>query len=173
MSRFRTTSRSLRQPPKWLGGKGEKDKEKEKPLVPPLPALVIDDVGAVVTHTGSPVAPPIRRVDTMPMDWKSKEHERSPEKETLPSTIASPTIPREPSPLGKKVREKERKRDKEREKAEKAEREKVEKAEKEREKAESKDNGKEKTGQKRGLHHHRPSFLGLRKKAQTALGAGE
>lgn len=185
ISRFRNTSRSLRQPPKWLGGKGEKDKEKEKEksLPPPLPALVIDDTGAVISPIGSPVAPPMRRVDTMPMDWKAKEPETSPKKDALPSVL-SPTATRDPSPLRKKEREKERKREKEREKAEKAEREKAEKAaekaaekererEKEREKEKGKENGKEKTGQKRGLHHHRPSLFGLRKKAQTALGAGE
>ena len=133
MSRFRNTSRSLRQPPKWLGGGGKTATDaKEKPH-PPLPGLPIpgnDD------PPKSPLPGTLRKMETLPLDWK----------ENSPSSPVFAPVQRLPSPPPVKVKDKDRKKEKER-------------------------GDKEK--QKRGLHHHRPSLFSLRKKAQTAFGAGE
>lgn len=158
ISRFRTTSKSIRVPPKWLGGdsKGKKDKERSAslthenediPPVPPVPAL--------------PTSPGIPPIVPLPIDEpngtngdlsKSEGPDRKAVKELDKQKEIGRHSPVEHNEHVKETKE-EKKIRKERE------------LEKPREKVEKK---KEKELKAK----HRSSFFGLRKKPSIALNAG-
>ncbi|KAI5799009.1 putative ubiquitin carboxyl-terminal hydrolase creB [Geopyxis carbonaria] len=144
MSRFRNTSRSLRQPPKWLGGRhrdGDKDKDRQSqhfsseypvedaplltPGLPPTPGI-----------PPTPTLPPLPPTPALPAELN--ERTAAPPIPVTPIVNFKENNP--PPPVPPPKREKDEKKEK-----------------KEKEKGGS---------EKRRLHHHRPSLFGLRKKAQ-------
>lgn len=146
MSRFRNTSKSIRVPPKWLGGdsKGKKDKERNAsfshengdiPPVPPTPAL--------------PKSPGILPA-LPPMD----ENELKETNEDLSK----------PEPDKDGLKELDKKENEDYSPVEHNEHVKETKVEKAREKVDKKKEMKAK---------HRSSFFGLRKKASIALNGNE
>lgn len=150
MSRFRNTSKSIRVPPKWLGGdsKGKKDKERNAsfshengntspvPPVPPTPAL--------------PNSPGIQLPDLPPMDENEPKEANG--------DLSKPELDKDAAKEPDKVKE-----NGDHSPVEHNEHIKEAKFEKPREKVEKKKETKAK---------HRSGFFGLRKKASIALNAG-
>lgn len=160
MSRFRNTSKSIRVPPKWLGGdsKGKKDKERNAsshengdiPPVPPTPAL--------------PKSPGVQLPALPPMDenepnetngdlTKSEEPDKDGVNELDKEKENGDYSPVEHNEHAKETKEEKKvRKEKELEKPLEKPREKVEKKKEKETKAK-----------------HRTSFFGLRKKSSIAL----
>jgi ubiquitin carboxyl-terminal hydrolase 9/13 len=159
MSRFRTTSRSLRQP-NWLQVRGGSMKERRDSLASaqgdePTPSTPLPQTPAFPTTPGFPKTPAFPITPGLP---------KTPGIPTTPhmnggfgvdESLRHPPTPVavENAPFSPTLNHKKEKREKER-----------------------KDSAKEeKDKDKKKVHRHRPSLFGLRKRAksQTALGAGE
>lgn len=165
MSRFRTTSKSLRAPPKWLGGDGKGKKERNAPIshengdMPPLPPL---------SPTPGPVSPGVIS-PLLPLTDENKGANGTNGTNGDLSKIEKPEMERVKE-LDKEEKENgghspvEHKEDVKETKEEKKDRKEKE-LEKAREKAEKKKDKETKA-------KHRSSFFGLRKKASIALNAG-